>query len=497
MRSTILYLSITIYLFACQYEERRQSELVWNQSFYQIGSQSSPRASDLNGDGVLDIVMGAGTAEMAETDHGVIALDGNTGELLWKQSASASIVGSATFYDITGDHISDVFIGGRGQNLMALNGQTGEIIWKYTYEYEDDPILQYARYNFYNSALVPDQNGDGFPELVAVNGGNWGAAPNMSEGRFPGVLMLLDSKTGNILAADTMPDGKESYMSPICFSQPENKEINILFGTGGETMSGNLYVTNLSDLKTKRLSSAKAIATEIDHGFIAPPVIVDITEDGTYDIVAISHASGIIALNGKDYQPIWKHAFPGMECSNALAVGHFNKEKTPDFLATMSKGTWPNNTIAQQVVLDGKSGKIEFIDSIGCFTLASPAIYDLNGDGYDEAIISKNEYDCSKTVADETEIRIDISNTLIYIDFRQKAIKTIDQMKGFKNFYSTPWIGDLDQDNYLDMVYTRYVHAGQIAQFWGMEIKCIATPVKTKDPIEWGSYMGSKGDGLY
>ena len=148
---------------------KKESELAWNQSFFRIGSQSSPRTADLNRDGVLDIVMGAaGNGEMAQTEQGVLAIDGQTGELIWQQAANASVVGSASFQDVNSDGVPDVFIGGRGSFLTALDGETGEELWKYHYNFANDSILQYAWYNFYNSVWVPDQNGDGLKELLTI-----------------------------------------------------------------------------------------------------------------------------------------------------------------------------------------------------------------------------------------------------------------------------------------------------------------------------------------
>ena len=363
MIKTTIYSLLLGLLVACS--QSRDARLLWSQSLYQIGSQSSPKTTDLNGDGVLDIVMGAGTEEIAPTDYGVVALDGKSGELLWQQDATASIVGSATFYDITGDGVNDVLIGGRNHNLMALNGTNGEFIWKYEYKFKDDSILQYARYNFYNSTLVPDQNNDGYPDLLTVNGGNWDALPGSTDDRFPGVLMLFDLQSGNILAADTMPDGQESYMSPLCFTQPGSEEATVIFGTGGETAGGNLYQTTLADLKVRKIKNATVLASEETHGFIAPPVIADITQDGYLDIIVASHASQVHAINGNTLETIWNRSFPQMECSNGFAVGQFTGDNTPDFLAIMSQGTWPDYTIATQVVLNGKDGSIAYKDSIG------------------------------------------------------------------------------------------------------------------------------------
>lgn len=491
-----LLLGLVGSLLGCQ-SEQGGSELIWDQSFYRIGSYSSPRTSDLNQDGVLDIVMGAGTEELAQTDHGVLAIDGTDGSLLWKHPATAQIVGSATFYDITGDGVEDVFIGGRAQNLMAIDGKSGEQLWSYAYTYEDDPILQYARYNFYNSSLVPDQNEDGLPELLTVNGGNWESDPGNTHDRFPGVLMLLDLKTGAVLAADTMPDGQESYMSPVCFTQPGSETLNILIGTGGETLDGSLYLTTLAALKAQQLSSAQRLASEQGHGFIAPPVVMDLTGDGHHEVIVASHASKVMALDLRAGTTLWEQQFPQMECSNAFAVGQFCGDATPDFLLLMSKGVWPRNTMAQQVVLDGADGSIHYQDSLGCFSLSSPVAYDLDDDGYDEAIMTRNEYDCSLTVDDEEDAYIKISSSVVFLDIDDERVGQIDHMKDFKNFFSTPWIGDLDADAYLDVVYPLYFHSLEIPRFVGMRIKRVATPVRVKQPPRWGSYMGANATAVH
>src|SRR6476620_9526135 len=84
------------FLSACSLtSEKKRSEVVWNKDLPVIGSLSSPRTADLNNDGVLDIVMGAGKNEFQKTDMGIIAFDGKSGNLLWKQSAIDQVFGSA------------------------------------------------------------------------------------------------------------------------------------------------------------------------------------------------------------------------------------------------------------------------------------------------------------------------------------------------------------------------------------------------------------------
>ncbi|MCB0376547.1 MAG: FG-GAP repeat protein, partial [Sinomicrobium sp.] len=59
----------------------------WSKPFTGIGTLSSPRVTDLNGDGVRDIILGAGREEFQACDSAVIALDGKTGTMLWHVSA--------------------------------------------------------------------------------------------------------------------------------------------------------------------------------------------------------------------------------------------------------------------------------------------------------------------------------------------------------------------------------------------------------------------------
>lgn len=503
VRHTHLFLPALIVLFcsglltACNgTAAKKSSRVVWKRDLPVIGSQSSPRTADLNNDGVLDVVMGAGKNEFQKSDMGILAFDGKSGSLLWSQHAPDQVFGSATFCDVTGDGIMDVFIGGRSPQMKALDGKTGALLWAYDFEqYRQDPVLRHARFNFNNSVLVPDQNGDGIEDLLTMNGGNAQAAPYSEQDRFPGVLLLLDSKTGNVLAADTMPDGRESYMTPLVFTQPGSKELYVLFGTGGETIEGNLYLSTISQLKSRSLSAAKVLATEKGHGFIAPATLADITGDGFLDIVAISHGSTAVAIDGKSSRTLWRRVFPGTECSNSFAVGYFTNDRVPDFFTFISKGQWPNSTGTVQVMLDGKTGAVAYSDSMGCTGFSSPVVYDLNGDGRDEAIISVNNFDCAVGYAAQPPPQM--SNQLIALDFATGSVSTIDEANGFKNIFSTPWIGDLDKDGFLDIIYCQYFHHADLLSFLGMRIKRIDTPVPIKKEVHWGAFLGSKGNGVF
>jgi len=471
----------------------KKTELLWGNPLDQIGSQSSPKAIDINQDGVLDIVIGAGRNEYQSSDKGVIALDGKTGEILWQHESIDQVYGSATLLDITGDGIQDVFIGGRSNQFYAINGSNGENIWKWNYTYEHDSKLKYAKYNFHNAVLVPDQTNDQLEDLLVVCGGNSKADPNSKNNRFSGLLMLLNSKNGEVIAVDTMPDGLESYMPPLFIKDNQS----IIFGTGGETINGKLYQTTLSALKAGDISKAKVLTEDSSgHGFIAPCVAVDLNMDGVLDIAAISHGSNMYAIDGKTSKTLWHTNIPETESSNGFAVGFFNEDKTPDLFTFVSKGVWPQSTGSVQILLDGKTGKKIYSNSLGCTGFSSPVVYDLNHDGVDEAIISINEYDCAAGFTSNS--KLDISTRLLAIDFRNNRIQTIDQQQRFKNIFSTPYIGDMDDDGYLDIVHCQYFCPNSILlSFMGMKVKRISTSIKMRNDVKWGAYMGSDGSGVF
>ena len=97
------------------------AQISWSSNIDSVSTLSSPRAADLNADGVKDLVVGAGT-DSTFSNYGVVALDGNTGQLLWNLSTPDEIFTSAVFNDINNDNIPDVFIGGRNAQLYAIDG---------------------------------------------------------------------------------------------------------------------------------------------------------------------------------------------------------------------------------------------------------------------------------------------------------------------------------------------------------------------------------------
>jgi outer membrane protein assembly factor BamB len=79
--------------------------------------------------------------------------------MLWHVAGRNQVVGSASFKDISGDKVPDVFIGGRTGELLAINRATDSLIWR---------VLMPGT-EIYSSPAA-DFNNDGFDDgLISLN----------------------------------------------------------------------------------------------------------------------------------------------------------------------------------------------------------------------------------------------------------------------------------------------------------------------------------------
>ncbi len=400
-------------------------------------------------------------------------------------STTDQIVGSPTFIHLTDDSIPDIVIGGRSRNLMAINGRNGHVLWRYRLQSDGHDIKAYARFNFFNCQKLKDINDDLISDILVTNGGNVYAPPNSLKDRYPGTLMVLDGKTGYIIAIDTMPDGLETYCSPIV--KYEGNKTYVIYGTGGETFGGHVFKVDFEDLKHNSLKNSTTLLTRSTQGFIAPPVLIDLNKDQNEEIIVSSHDGTVYAIDGKSNAVLWKTTMAGLEANNTMAPGYFNQDEVLDLLGFFTKGAWPHNNGIVEFVLNGEDGSILFQDTIGSIGFSSPISFQADEDKEHEVLIHINfsngrSNDFSKT-----------KSQLILYDFPGFKRIAIDTAHDFKNISTTPWVGDLDGDHKLEIITCYLKNTVKADEVLGMYISRFNTNWQATMPV-WGAYMGTQGD---
>ena len=455
----------------------------WQAFTDSIPTLSSPRSTDLNGDGIMDVVIGGGT-DGVFSNNGIMAYDGVDGSLLWKRTARNEVYGSAIFQDITADGINDVFIVGRSAQLLAINGTNGNLIWDY-FPYGTNPVDS-GLYNFYNPQFIHDVDGDTYPDILVSNGGDH-AAPAWEANRPAGRLMVISSLTGDLIAQDTVPDGAETYCSPLVLDVQNNGNKWILYGTGGENFGGHFYIALLDDLiNNNTLAGSIELAADPNKGFIAPPSVYK-KANGVYDIYIQSFGGVVSKIKGEGLNTVWTYQKPGTESSAAPTIGNFTGDMTPDVMVVLLKGIAPSYSDYYQVVLDGNSGNVSFIDSLGAIHFASGNAADLNNDGRDEAIFAITYFE---TGSFKTRIEA--------MDFTSNTLTALDQTRTGVSIGSTPLITDIDADGLLDLIYSVKKDSTNLMGWKGIYVfRHELSSIEPNAGIAWGSYMGNQYDGVY
>ncbi|TVQ98853.1 MAG: hypothetical protein EA398_12820, partial [Deltaproteobacteria bacterium] len=452
-------------------------------------SFSSPRLVDLNGDGVLDIVLGLAVRESdGAITGGVLAQDGRTGEELWRVSTKDDMFGSAVLMDV-GGHVPDILIAGRSASLLRIDGASGEVVWSFL---PDSDGRDEGWYHFFGPVVVDDVDGDGVPDIIVPNGGD-GEAPPFSP-RPAGHIVLLSGASGDVIHRIEVPDGAETYMSLVRYQRAGTDWL--LFGTGGETHAGSLWRVPLASVLAGTLDDAvELVAPTMHKGIIAPPAVGDLTGDGEPDVVVATFDGRIVAVDGETLEELWTvwvsdpEATPAIdaETMSTPAIGRFGENGELGVAASFSIGVYPYYTRSEHLLVLGTGEVIWRQQSLRAWT-SGPWAIDLHDTGRDLAVFASTNFGSPFP-----------GTRVAFVDpgsqTERHSRRLDDTMVG------TGWIGDVNGDGHMEFISARFRGFAMLEvpgeidvdPEWVLDrrdLNALVPPV-----LSWPEYMGPGGMG--
>lgn len=344
-------------------------------------TDSSPALADLDDDGLLEVVIGSNTDTL-------YAFNGEDGSILWSSCNGMYTSSSPIINDIDGDQKPEVVFA-TDSSLIVLQGESGELVWS-------RPVDG----GFGISPCTADLDGDGRPEVI------WTGLTRTSafDGETGAVLWSAEGYSavwyGSAVAEDTDLDGSAEVMA---FTLDPSPAFCLLDGTDGSL----IWSTPISV-----------------QGSITTPAaaFADLDMNGYPEIVSCSGDNDLYVMNADDGSILWSLEFPGnyiysSPClidldgndSLEIVVALYNTKElraytcTGDIVWSSSVDFWPLCTAAIEdidgdqtleiiqtssypsgslQVFDAETGAEEWKLSFSEFIFTSPAIGDLDGDGY-------------------------------------------------------------------------------------------------------------------
>ncbi|RKY19871.1 MAG: hypothetical protein DRQ55_09545 [Planctomycetota bacterium] len=423
---------------------------------------SSPRTLQIDDDGVLDIVLGLGV----EGRWGaVVALSGADGDVLWRFDVSDEVYATPCLVHVDDDDVLDLVFGRRRRmgGLLAVSGRTGDKLWGIR---GANPDYALPLLHFNTTVPVPDIDGDGRDDVLALQGGG------NDQDRHPALLYLISSATGHIERRVELPDGKESFFVPAVGRLPgEPPSFRVLAGTGGETLPGNLF-----SLDFPELSERWRFASGGKKGFVAGGLLADFDGQGRRDALVSAFHGTTWRLNGDTGEVIWASEQRRTETYVTPTLGRFNDDDVLDVVSGYSEGRWPvyrTRTILRW--LDGATGEVLDQHDRGVQTSSSPLVFDLDGDGLDEVLLVNNLSFGQDKAQDECQLDL-------FGGGEGKPLLLSRRFMGYSA--ATPWLGDLDDDGVLDLVFVNINSVRRIA-LWPL----------SAERVRWNQYRGPEQRG--
>ncbi len=313
---------------------------------------SGNAAVDLDGDGMLEIIVGS-------TDNLLHAYTVNGTELAGFPFATGDdITGSPAIGDIDNDGDLEIVVSSRDKNLYVIQ-----------HDGSGASILEAASYLLGTPAL-DDLDGDGDLEIVVGGFGYDVIAVHHDGSSLPGFPVILDGErmSCGVSIADIDGDGSK----------------DILVGTWGD------YV-HAFDLSGNSLTGFPVL---LGDNVVSPSVVADMDLDGNPEIL-IGRDSGLFYAISNTGTVLWSYQLTTADIRNSAAVADFNNDGYHEVVIVATDGT-----IA---MLDGSGNVMSgWPQQAGEACDGSPTLADLDGDGIPEIIVGSDGGDLYVFHADGT-----------------------------------------------------------------------------------------------
>ena len=453
--------------------EPRRLGIIWETDL-PLGTVSSPRlARSAAGP---EILMSFGN-EFAVAG-GVLAIDVSNGRPRWRVEVVQELFALPTpLTPWPGGEQPWVFAGRNGQ-LLAVDLDSGQVLWRF------EPFGPEGRergiYNFYSGHEFGDINGDQIQDYLVANGGDSKRGP--FEARPPSHLAVISGADGSIIHWMELPDGRESYCSPLIWRRMGEEWV--VFGTGGETFAGELWGVPADNVRAGTLDDVRILVPHVsERGAIAPPSFADLDGDGELELIAVPFDGRLVVLSGRTMEPLWSyHDAEGEETQSSPAVGDVDGDGDLDVVTVEQRGVFPQWTGSVLRAFDGASGTLLWDHQIeGNLTPMSPLAVDLDGDGRDEVLVSQCNPGMLRGERSESVLHV------VHVD--EGRMDVVATAQGAT--YGTGWVGDADGDGLLEW-FAPLMKLGGYGSLLRVNLEG-AAPAR----IAWGGYFGTQHNAVY
>jgi hypothetical protein len=315
--------------------------------------------ADVTGDGIPDIVVGRelGQTVLIGTGNGTFREDfGRTAAL--SGVADRTTPGAAlpsVSRDLDGDGVADLVVANPGEGTVTVK------LGKPDGTYVDKPPEPVGFAPF--AISVTDLDGDGKPELIFAD--PRGSLVSAVTGGPDGFLAELDYQTGKAPVALAVSDVNGDGKPDVVTANHDAATVSVLLGNGDDSLR-----------------------PAVDYPTGAAPVavvIADVDGDGKPDLVTANREAGTLSvLRGSGNGTFQSRVDVTVGMSpTAIAVADLNGDGAPD-LAVANRGA---NTVSV-VLADGHGGFRAAADlATGAWPVAI-AIVDVNGDGHGDILVT-------------------------------------------------------------------------------------------------------------